>query len=77
MHQYRLAYKDADELIASVGIARFTQGSRITVKVEDGSDYIFSYVSSQGDRFINGLSAVRKGRGVTLDLEKMTLTEHG
>jgi hypothetical protein len=75
MQTYRLGYKDADELIASVGSAHFTEGSRITVKVEDGSNYVFTYMSSQGARFIDGLSAVRKGAGVTIDLEKMTLTE--
>ncbi len=75
-HVYRLAYKDTDELIAEVGPAKFRRGSRISVKVSEGSDYIFTFSTSRGDHLIYGLSAAREGVGVTVDLNAMTLTEH-
>ena len=74
---YQLAYRDVDELIAEVGATRFSQGERITLRVGEGSDYTFTFMDSEGDHLIYGISAVREGVGVEVDLSAMTLTERG
>ena len=72
-YTYGLAYRDADEFIAEIRPQSFRRGARITVKLSDHTDYVFTYMGTSGDQ-ITGLSALN-GQMVIIDLERMTLSE--
>lgn len=72
-YTYQLAYKDVDEFMATVKPQSFRRGNRISVKLSDKTDYVFTYMAASGDQ-ITGLSALN-GQMVIIDLERMTLSE--
>lgn len=72
-YSYRLAYRDIDEFIAKVRPQSLRRGNRVSVKLSDNTDYVFTYRGTSGDQ-ITGISALN-GQMIIIDLERMTLLE--
>lgn len=72
-YTYQLAYRDADEFVAKAKPQSFRRGSRVSVKLSDNTDYVFTYRGTSGDQ-ITGISALN-GQMIIIDLEHMTLLE--